>query len=59
MTELADVHANVTALQSHTDKKSMQTVMDISVEISDLPTLKAAITRLQKLPNIVSVRRKA
>lgn len=36
----------------------MQTVMDISLEISDLPTLKAAISRLQKLPNIVSVRRK-
>jgi GTP pyrophosphokinase len=56
---LADLHANVTALQSRTDKKSMQTVMDISVEISDLPTLKSAISRLEQLPNVVSVRRKA
>ncbi len=55
---LADVHANVTAMQSRTDKKSMQTVMDISVEIADLPTLKAAISRLEQLPNVVYVRRK-
>ncbi len=55
---LADVHANVTAMQSRTDKKAMQTVMDISVEIADLPTLKAAISRLEQLPNVVYVRRK-
>ncbi len=55
---LADVHANVTAMQSRTDKKSMQTVMDISVEIADLPTLKAAISRLEQLPNVVYVRRR-
>jgi GTP pyrophosphokinase len=56
---LADVHANVIAMQSRTDKQSMQTVMDISIEISDLPTLEAAIRRLEQLPNVVSVRRKA
>ncbi|MBT8092836.1 MAG: bifunctional (p)ppGpp synthetase/guanosine-3',5'-bis(diphosphate) 3'-pyrophosphohydrolase, partial [Gammaproteobacteria bacterium] len=56
---LADVHANVIAMQSRTDKKSMQTVMDISIEISDLAALEAAIGRLQRLPNVVSVRRKA
>ena len=56
---LADDDANVMDLKSHTDKKSMQVVMDISIEIRDLPTLSTAITRLEKIPNVVSVRRKA
>ena len=55
---LADDHANVIDLKSHTDKKSMQVVMDISIEISDLPTLSTAITRLEQISNVVSVRRK-
>ncbi|MCP5093146.1 MAG: hypothetical protein GY949_19715, partial [Gammaproteobacteria bacterium] len=42
-----------------TDKKSMQVVMAISIEIRDLPTLSTAIKRLEQLPNVVSVRRKA
>jgi len=56
---LADDHANVINLKSRTDKKSMQVIMDISIEISDLPTLSTAITRLEQLSNVVSVRRKA
>ena len=58
-TVLADEHASVMDLASHTDKKSMETIMDISVEISDLPTLSTAITRLEQLANVISVRRKA
>jgi len=54
---LADDKANVTNLQTHTDKKSMQTIMQISLEIADLPTLSTVITRLEQLPNVVSVRR--
>ena len=54
---LADDDANVIDLKSHTDKKSMQVVMHISIEIRDLPTLSTAITRLEQLPNVVSVRR--
>ena len=56
---LADDDANVMDLKSHTDKRSMQVVMDISIEIKDLPTLSTAITRLEQVPNVVSVRRKA
>jgi GTP pyrophosphokinase len=56
---LADDNANVIELKSHTDKESMQVVMEISIEIKDLPTLSTAITRLEQLPNVVSVRRKA
>lgn len=57
-TVLADEDASVTDLSSHTDQKSMQTIMDISVEIKDLPTLSTAITRLEQLPNVISVKRK-
>ena len=56
---LADEYANVTGMTTHTDDKTMQTVMDISVDIRDLPTLSTAISRLEQIPNVVSVRRRA
>jgi len=56
---LADEEANVLDLKSSTDTESMQVVMALSLEIRDLPTLSTAITRLEQLPNVVSVRRKA
>jgi (p)ppGpp synthase/HD superfamily hydrolase len=37
----------------------MQTIMQIYLEISDLPTLSTAMSRLEQLPNVVSVRRNA
>jgi GTP pyrophosphokinase len=55
---LADEEANVLDLKSSTDTESMQVVMALSLEIRDLPTLSTAITRLEQLPNVVSVRRK-
>ncbi|MGB5337165.1 MAG: bifunctional (p)ppGpp synthetase/guanosine-3',5'-bis(diphosphate) 3'-pyrophosphohydrolase [Woeseiaceae bacterium] len=54
---LADDEANVLNLTSRTDKKTMQTIMQLSIEIRDLPTLSTAITRLEQIPNVVSVRR--
>ena len=56
---LADEDANVLELNTHTDQESMQVIMELNVEIRDLPTLSTAITRLEQLPNVVSVRRKA
>ena len=56
---LADADSNITDLQSHTDRKSLQVMMEISVEVSDLPTLSTIISKLEQLPNVVSVRRKA
>jgi GTP pyrophosphokinase len=58
-TILADEDANVTDLSSHTDKETLETVMEISVEIRDLPTLSTAIARLEQLSNVISVRRRA
>ena len=56
---LADDDANVVDLKAHTNQESMQVVMNISIEIKDLPTLSTVITKLEQLPNVVSVRRKA
>jgi GTP pyrophosphokinase len=56
---LADDNANVLNLTSKTDKKTMQVIMQISIEISDLPTLSTAINRLEQIPNVVSVRRRS
>jgi GTP pyrophosphokinase len=58
-TVLADEGASVTDLSSHTNRESMQTTMNISIEIRDLPTLSTAIARLEQLPNVISVKRKA
>ena len=56
---LADEDANVINMKSRTDRKSMQVIMELSLEIRDLPTLSTAITKLEQLANVVSVRRKA
>ena len=55
---LADDNTNVTDLRSHADKKSLQVIMDISIEVHDLPTLSTIIAKLEQLPNVVSVKRK-
>jgi GTP pyrophosphokinase len=56
---LADDDANIMDMQSHTNKESLEVVTDISIEVKDLPTLSAIISKLEQLPNVVSVRRKA
>ena len=55
---LADDGANVLDLKTFNDKKSMQVIMDFSIEIRDLPTLSAIIKKLEQLPNIVLAKRK-
>jgi len=55
---LSDEDANILDVQTHTDKESMQSVMNLRIEIRDLPTLSTAITRLEQLPNVVSVKRR-
>lgn len=56
---LADENANVTSVSTRTDKKTMQSIMDINLDIRDLPTLSTAIGRLEQIPNVVSVRRRS
>jgi GTP pyrophosphokinase len=56
---LADESANVTSVNTRTDRKTLQSVMDISLDIRDLPTLSTAISRLEQIPNVVSVSRRS
>lgn len=55
---LADNGVSVDGIQTRTDRKKMQAFMEISVSVPGLATLSQVITRLERLPNIVSVRRK-
>jgi len=56
---LADESANIIDIQTHAAKASMQSVLHLSIEIPDLPTLSTAITKLEQLPNVVSVKRRS
>ena len=55
---LADEDVSILDLQSHTDRTINEVRMEISVELRDLPTLSATITKLEQLPNVISVRRR-
>lgn len=56
---LADEKANIVDLQSHVDKKDLQVVMRLSIEIPDLPALSTTIARLEQIANVVSVQRRS
>ena len=55
---LSDEAANILDLQSRTEKNTHETFIQLSIEIGDLPTLSTTITRLEQIPNVISVRRK-
>ena len=55
---LADEGVSVLELQTKTDKKKMQAVMELSVEVAGLPSLSRSISRLEQVANVTSVRRK-
>ncbi len=56
---LSDEHVSIDSVQTKSDKKLMQAVMDLSVSVPNLPALSRVISRLEQLPNVTSVRRKA
>ena len=55
---LADEKVAVTALRTKSDKQRMEAIMDLSVSVSGLPALSRVISRLEQLPNVMTVRRK-
>ncbi len=55
---LADEEVSVLELQTRTDKKKMQAVMDLGVEVAGLPSLSRIISRLEQVANVTSVRRR-
>ena len=56
---LADDGVSVDGMRTDTDKKSMQAMIDLNLSVPGLATLSRVISRLEQLPNVVSVRRKA
>jgi GTP pyrophosphokinase len=56
---LADEKANIIDLQSHVEKKDLQVVMRLRIEIPDLPALSTTIGRLEQIANVVSVQRRS
>ncbi len=56
---LSDEHVSIDSVQTSTDKRQLQAVMSLSVSVPNLPALSRVIGRLEQLPNVTSVRRKA
>ena len=56
---VSDENASIDSVQTRSDRKTMQAVMNLSMSVSDLPALSRLISRLEQLPNITSVRRNA
>jgi GTP pyrophosphokinase len=55
---LADEKISVMGVQTRLDKKRMQAVLDLNIEVPGLPSLSRIISRLEQVPNVTSVRRK-
>ncbi len=55
---LADDGVSVDGMRTDTDKKSMQAMIDLRLSVPGLATLSRVISRLEQLPNVLSVRRK-
>jgi GTP pyrophosphokinase len=55
---LADESVGVNAVNTKSDKRTLQVVMELQISVPGLPTLSRLISRLEQLPNVTSVRRK-
>ncbi len=58
-TILSDEKVSVESVHSNTNKRTMQVETNLSISVSGLPALSRVMTRLEQLPNVTSVRRKA
>ncbi len=56
---LSDESIGILATHSEADKARLRAWIDLSVEVPDLETLSRTLSRLEHLPNIISVRRNA
>ncbi len=56
---LADEKISLLALQTKSDKKTMQAIMELSIEVPGLPALSRIISRLEQVANVTSVRRRS
>ena len=56
---LSDENISIDSVQTTSDRKLMQAVMNLSVSVPNLPALSRVISRLEQLPNVTTVRRKS
>ncbi len=56
---LSDEHIGIIGTRSDTDRRSRKASIELSVEVPDLETLSRTLSRLERLPNVISVRRDA
>ena len=55
---LSDEHASVDSVQTQSNKKTLEALMQLEVSVPDLPTLSRVIGRLEQLKNVIAVRRR-
>jgi len=58
-TVLADEKVSVEGVQTSTDRRTMRADLRLSIAVPGLPALSRVIERLERLPNVTSVRRNA
>ncbi len=56
---LSDESIGIVGSRSETDRRSRKAQIELSVEVPDLETLSRTLSRLERLPNIIHVRRDA
>ena len=56
---LSDEHASVDSVQTQSNKKTLEALMQIEVSVPDLPTLSRVMGRLEQLKNVIAVRRQS
>ncbi len=56
---LSDEHIGIIGSRSDTDRRSRKANIELSVEVPDLETLSRTLSRIERLPNVISVRRDA
>jgi GTP pyrophosphokinase len=56
---LSDENIGIIGSRSDTDRRSRKAGIELSVEVPDLETLSRTLSRIERLPNVISVRRDA
>ncbi|MBT5219949.1 MAG: bifunctional (p)ppGpp synthetase/guanosine-3',5'-bis(diphosphate) 3'-pyrophosphohydrolase, partial [Woeseia sp.] len=57
-TVMADENVSVESVQTKNNKRTMQVEIQLSISVPSLPTLSRAISRVEQVPNVTSVRRR-
>jgi GTP pyrophosphokinase len=58
-TVLSDEKISIDGVQTRSDKQKLQAIMELSISVPGLAALSRVISRLEQLPNVTSVKRKA